>query len=581
MTVIQPETDSSESSLNDRSLLRRFLQDDDDKAFAQIIVRHQRLVMSACRRIVGQSADAEDAFQATFLTLARRPRSLRRCRSLAGWLYTVATRTSRRLVRQRIDKRMSALSVAESASEPDPIDLIAQASDIAAVDEELNRLPAKYRDVLVMTYFADQTSQQIADELHESKGAIDGRIRQARNALRVRLARRGVELAAITAVAALQSSTAAAASPTLLKSTIALGHAVLTNPAESLVDSSHLTSLIKPEFALMNTRMLLTTGLAGALLVALAGAASQFTRAAGAVQGTTVNAAAEDPGSDHKESPISIAVATPFVGSQSSAASSDSPFGNRVANRRPGMLPGFATSAKRAAAARIREVLIEPGPALEFPGELPLSEVLSAIAEFVKETHGLNLQIVPDHAELQMDGVPSLDDVFVVDVTFSDAITLHSALELIFRQTSEPSLDYLIKDEVMLVTTATAAELPENMETRVYEVSGLLSLFPAGGVASQTGPVPVASGPGMGPGDGSVNNRRPRQFAQTPLSPTERLIDEIQSMTASSLRWLVVDGDGGHISATQNLLIVRQSRQGHELIADFLEQLSEAAASVE
>ena len=109
------------------------------------------------------------------------------------------------------------------ASEPDTLDVIAQANDLASLDEELNQLPQKYRDVLVMSYFAQQTNQEIADQLNESKGAIDGRIRDARRLLRVRLARRGVEVGVLAVAAAYVQSSASAASPALIQKAISLG----------------------------------------------------------------------------------------------------------------------------------------------------------------------------------------------------------------------------------------------------------------------------------------------------------------------------------------------------------------------
>ena len=96
------------------------------------------------------------------------------------------------------------------------LERIAEANNLAALDEELHQLPEKYRHVLVMSYFAHQTNQEIADQLNEGKGAVDGRTREARRMLRVRLARRGVEIGALLAAGSLVQSASAADSPQLI-----------------------------------------------------------------------------------------------------------------------------------------------------------------------------------------------------------------------------------------------------------------------------------------------------------------------------------------------------------------------------
>lgn len=219
MTQIPPQLAETQGP-SDGVLLRRFVQDADEVAFGQIVQRHASLVMSVCRRVVGQAADVDDAFQATFYALSQRPDSIRECRSLSGWLYSVAWRTSVRLIRLRKKTKMETLPNQLPMSEPDPLDRIAEANDLAALDEELNQLPEKYRHVLVMSYFSQQTNQEIADQLNESKGAVDGRIREARRMLRVRLARRGVEIGALLVAGSLAQSASAAVSPQLLSTTM-------------------------------------------------------------------------------------------------------------------------------------------------------------------------------------------------------------------------------------------------------------------------------------------------------------------------------------------------------------------------
>jgi len=248
------------TDLTDRDLLRRFVQDADGQVFTEIVRRYHGLVMSVCRRVTGWAADAEDAFQASFLSLARRPRSIRRADALSSWLHTVAWRTSLRLVKQRSNESMETLPREPAHEPPGPLEQIASAQNLLVLDEELNRLPTQYRDVLVMTYVADQSNQQIADQLSVSRGTIDGRIRRGRNMLRVRLARRGVQLGVIGAATSLLAESSAATSAKLLATTTELGAQTLNNALPSNSELSQLEPLTRSETAMISTKML-TTGI--------------------------------------------------------------------------------------------------------------------------------------------------------------------------------------------------------------------------------------------------------------------------------------------------------------------------------
>lgn len=312
-------------ALSDRDLLRRFLQDDDQQAFAAVVKRHQLLVLSVCRRILVLEQDVDDAFQATFVALARRPRSIRKATSLSSWLYTVAWRTSWRLIRQRRNRNVEPLSEHPAQEPPGPLDRIASAQDCHILDEELNLLPDRYREVLVMAYFTDRTSQQIADELNVSKGTIDGRMRQAKNLLRVRLARRGVGIAALTMVAGLTSSASAASAP-LMQSTLALGAQTLAGSAPAAAQLSHLESLIRPETAMLSSKLITSGVLCASALLGAAGlslfpADENGSGAAGTT--ATVNSVVDETQTDSSSDVVihaSPAVTAP-QGSAGSAAS--------------------------------------------------------------------------------------------------------------------------------------------------------------------------------------------------------------------------------------------------------------------
>ncbi|MBL8819427.1 MAG: hypothetical protein JNL58_25570 [Planctomyces sp.] len=141
----------------------------------------------------------------------------------------------------------------------------------------------------------------------------------------------------------------------------------------------------------------------------------------------------------------------------------------------------------------LRDMLDEPVPELEYQGEVSLKEILDQISEYYTNTYGATggggagadyrMTIIPDFKEIELAGVTSLEDVMIKDISLR-GITLRNALELIFSQTEDPELTYMIRNEVMLITTVEFAESDENLITRVYPVGDLTispSIRPSGG----------------------------------------------------------------------------------------------------
>ena len=181
----------SASGLTDAQLLERFVADQDEAAFEILLWRHGPKVLGVCRRVLRHEQDAEDAFQATFLVLVRKAGSIGKRQSVGSWLYRVAYRValrakvsaSKRNARQRV---ITDVPAAEAVP-----DLFSR--DVALVlDEEVNRLPEKYRAAFVLCYLDGKTNEQAAQELGCPKGTILSRLAWARERLRVRLTRRGL-----------------------------------------------------------------------------------------------------------------------------------------------------------------------------------------------------------------------------------------------------------------------------------------------------------------------------------------------------------------------------------------------------
>src|SRR5262249_44407341 len=148
----------------DAELLGRFVSRRDEAAFATLVQRHGPMVLGVCRRLLHNEQDAEDAFQATFLTLARKASSLRRHEALAGWLHAVARRTACP-ARSRAARRRQYEGRAAEAAQQDFITAVAWRDLQPLLDEEVQRLPAECRIAFVLVYLQGLTYRQAARQL--------------------------------------------------------------------------------------------------------------------------------------------------------------------------------------------------------------------------------------------------------------------------------------------------------------------------------------------------------------------------------------------------------------------------------
>ncbi len=204
----------SMAGLTDGQMLARFLTHHDEVAFAAIVERHGPMVLAVCRGVLRDAHDAEDAFQATFLTLVRRASSLWVGDSLGGWLHRVAFRVSlrakneaarRRVVEQKGGELAAARGMPERSIEDLRLVLLA----------EIDRLPQRLRLPLVLCDLQGLTRLQAADQLRWTEGTLRGRLTKARTLLRDRLGRRGVTLASVPIITLLTGGSSLAAVPTI------------------------------------------------------------------------------------------------------------------------------------------------------------------------------------------------------------------------------------------------------------------------------------------------------------------------------------------------------------------------------
>ena len=214
---------SADAALTDSQLLDRFLRERDEAAFVSLIQRHAAMVLAVARKVLHDTHDCEDVFQATFLVLAKKAGSIRRRRVLGGWLYQVAFRLALKAKDDRIRRQIRERQVAEMTQATDdsrPVEFD-ELPDVLA--QELSRLPEKYRAPLVLHYLEGRTKNETASQLGWSSGTVSGRLARARKLLKSRMVKRGFTLLSTTFAEHLSQNNAIAVSKQLLDSAVRAG----------------------------------------------------------------------------------------------------------------------------------------------------------------------------------------------------------------------------------------------------------------------------------------------------------------------------------------------------------------------
>jgi RNA polymerase sigma factor (sigma-70 family) len=190
----------------DAALVERFLADRDEAAFGVLVRRHGPVVMAVCRKVAGHEQDAEDAFQATFLVLARQAGKVHPRGQVGNWLFGVAWRTAR-----KARGRAARIRTRETAGEIDrlPAPATDRAGDAEIVLREVERLPDLYRVPLVSCDLEDRPRKDVAADLGIPEGTLSSRLTAARAKLAARLARRGVAVPIASVGTALSATVAA------------------------------------------------------------------------------------------------------------------------------------------------------------------------------------------------------------------------------------------------------------------------------------------------------------------------------------------------------------------------------------
>jgi RNA polymerase sigma factor (sigma-70 family) len=246
----------------DGELLRRFTAARDEAAFAALVRRHGPLVLGVCRRLLRNRADADDAFQATFLVLVRRAATLAGG-PLGPWLYSVARRTALRaradVLRRAVQTEVLDMPAPNAADSLDNRDLR------RLLDEELDRLPEKYRAPLVLCYLQGFTHEQAARQLGRPAGSMSRLVGRALELLRKRLGGRGAVLPVGVVAAALPHELASGAVPASLAAATVRG-ALLVAAGGAATQAAALAGVVVRDLAGARVKKMTALLLALALL---------------------------------------------------------------------------------------------------------------------------------------------------------------------------------------------------------------------------------------------------------------------------------------------------------------------------
>jgi RNA polymerase sigma factor (sigma-70 family) len=269
----------SATGLTDAELLARFVASHDPVAFEALVVQHGPMVLSVCKGFLRDPNDADDAFQATFLILVKKSRSLRNQNALGPWLYNVARRVAIRANaaaarRRACERKAAAMAAARVAPAP-----IAPDDQVRALHEELSRLPAKLREPVILCDLERLPQERVAADLRLSERTLRRRLNEGRERLKARLIRRGTAPASVMLGVAFASEARAAVSPALIHATVRTAVATVNHSVTAGIVSATAQALTQEVLGTMLLQKITvaSTALIGAGLLAWGASAVMLT----------------------------------------------------------------------------------------------------------------------------------------------------------------------------------------------------------------------------------------------------------------------------------------------------------------
>jgi RNA polymerase sigma factor (sigma-70 family) len=272
------------SSGPDTALLDRFLLDHDEAAFTALVERHGPMVFRVCRRLLADRQAAEDAFQATFLVLARQARSIRHPSSLAAWLHGVAHRVALKVRTAEVRRQQRLTGQADqdpTDPRPDPLAEVSAREVLTILDDEVARLPSTQQSAVILCCLEGLTLEQAAQQLGWTRNTVKGLLERGRRKLHARLLQRGLTLTAVLALVELFRHPASASlAPALVTAT---APAALAFASGQELDPTQVSPQVQALAegtvrALVGWRRALAAGLLLTLVLGLAAGAGHLAR---------------------------------------------------------------------------------------------------------------------------------------------------------------------------------------------------------------------------------------------------------------------------------------------------------------
>ena len=451
------------SGLSEWQLLERYLEQRDEVAFEALVSRHGPMVLGVCRRMLGDSADVDDAFQATFLVLVRRARQLGPRDAIGPWLAMGWPPGVARAPRSQAACHRRHEPIALEFPAIAPLDPRVDPELVEVLDQELSRLPSKYRAPLVLCYLEGRTHEEAARDLNWPVGTVKGRLARARDLLRSRLTRRGLAPTAGTLASCLAPPATATLERPLIERTVSSSFKLAAGQSVNQVVSVSITSLVEGVLGAM-----ILSKLKWAVLAAIVTGIA-FT-SAGVMARQDSKPKAEPTGSNEADYSKAATAKSQVGGASSlqvppgaSAQGKSSNTTKRSVSRSSSVTREVPTEAgaiggeeggrgKDPRSLKIIAKLEEP-ISMSFAAETPLDDVLKYIKQATTTPTFSGIPIYVDPIGLQ-EAERSLNSTVRLDL---EGIPLRRTLQLMLTQLG---LAYFVEDGMLVVTSEDSAGKP-------------------------------------------------------------------------------------------------------------------------